>query len=103
MQEQWKIDYGSRTGWGNGEQEYYRTQNTEVSGGFLKINIKKETFKNAQYTSSRLKTRGLQRFAPNMGPAGIRVEARIKLPQGAPVCSFPCLNPAAILGQIPGG
>eukprot|EP00884_Botryococcus_braunii_P008283 jgi/Botrbrau1/17456/Bobra.0054s0045.1 len=78
-------DYGI-PGWGNGEQEYYLTQNAATSGGLLTITIKKETYTKGsgtwQYTSSRLKTRGLRKFMPSMGPAGIRVEARIKLPAG---------------------
>ncbi len=70
------------TGWGNGEQEYYLTRNSEVGGGFLTINVRREQVSNGQYTSSRLKTRGLRKFKPTDGPAGIRVEARMQLPAG---------------------
>jgi hypothetical protein len=79
-------------GWGNGEQQYYLTRNAAASGGSLVITIKNEQYTTRgqtwQYTSSRLKTQGLHTFSPSMGPAGIRVEARIKLPAGTHPAPF---------------
>src|SRR6187399_1148255 len=51
----WNYDIGAG-GWGNAELEYYRSQNATVSGGFLNITARRESFGGAAYTSARLKT-----------------------------------------------
>ncbi len=66
--------------WYNGEIQHYtnRVDNSSVSGGFLKITAKKETFtdqgRTKQYTSARLNSK----FAFTYG----KVEVRAKLPTG---------------------
>lgn len=75
----WVYDIGTgENGWGNQELEYYTDsiQNASVQDGLLKINAVKENFKNKQYTSARILTRG--KFSFKYG----RVEARAKLPAG---------------------
>lgn len=63
-------------GWGNSELQYYRTQNTTVSGGFLTITAKAESFGGMNYTSSRLRTRTRGDWTYG------RIEIRAKLPSG---------------------
>ncbi|MCL4115485.1 UNVERIFIED_CONTAM: hypothetical protein GTU68_023909 [Idotea baltica] len=75
----WGFDIGTgNNGWGNGESQYYtnRTDNVVVENGVLKITAKKESFQGAQYTSSRLLSKG--KFDFTYG----RVEVRAKLPEG---------------------
>lgn len=73
----WTFEIGRGVnGWGNQELEYYRAENATVSGGMLLIQAKKENYKGAAYTSSRLKTQGKQEFQYG------RFEARVKLPYG---------------------
>lgn len=77
----WTFDIGrgpNDDGWGNQELQYYtnRTENVKVENGFLLITAKEESFEGAQYTSARLKTKGL--FEQQYG----RFEARIRLPYG---------------------
>jgi len=73
----WGYDLGAG-GWGNNEVQYYtnRIDNASVSGGTLKITLKKETYLGSQYTSARLLTRGKYSFKYG------RIEARAKLPAG---------------------
>jgi beta-glucanase (GH16 family) len=78
----WTYDIGGG-GWGNKELEFYtrRPQNVELKGGNLVITAQKETYTGADgvtrnYTSARLKTKGL--FSQTYG----RFEARIKIPAG---------------------
>ncbi|MFU8793413.1 MAG: family 16 glycosylhydrolase [Acholeplasmataceae bacterium] len=63
-------------GWGNNEQQYYRSENAFVRGGNLIIEAKEETFNDMPYTSARLFTR------PTFGQRYGRFEALIKLPVG---------------------
>jgi beta-glucanase (GH16 family) len=82
----WGYDTAfNKTGWFNGEQQYYanaRTQNSVVSDGTLKIIARKEAppavgdAGGQQYTSARLITRDKQQF-----PYGF-FEVRAKLPCG---------------------
>lgn len=65
--------------WGNNEKQYYKSENTTVENGELKIQVRKEqTLADngsgtiMQYTSSRIRTKG--NFYQTYG----RVEARIK-------------------------
>ncbi len=73
----WTHEIGAG-GWGNNELQFYtnRSQNSNVSGGILKINLIKENFSGAPYTSARLITKN--KFEFKYG----RVEVRAKLPTG---------------------
>lgn len=73
----WTYDIGG-TGWGNNELEYYtnRSQNASVQNGNLVINAIKESYSGMNYTSARLKTKGLRSWTYG------KVEARIKIPTG---------------------
>jgi beta-glucanase (GH16 family) len=78
----WTYDIGA-TGWGNHELEYYtnRLENARIEGGKLVITARRETYTapdgaKFNYTSARLKTRGL--FSQTYG----RFEARVKVPGG---------------------
>jgi beta-glucanase (GH16 family) len=71
----WTFETGAG-GWGNNEQQYYRSQNATVSGGNLIITAKRESFGGAQYTSARMTTQNKRSFTYG------RMEARIKLPLG---------------------
>ncbi len=73
----WKFDVG--TDWGNAQLEYDtdRALNVSLDGdGHLAITARKETYLNREYTSGRIKTKGL--FERTHG----RFEARIRLPVG---------------------
>lgn len=82
----WDFEHGSflhagdqwLPGWGNNELEFYtsRPQNASVQDGMLHLRAIKESYKGAQYTSARLRTKGL--FAKKYG----RFEIRAKLPTG---------------------
>lgn len=67
---------GNNNGWGNNELQYYtdRTDNARIEDGNLVIEAKKENYNGCEYTSARLKTKGLHEFTYG------RIEARIKLP-----------------------
>ncbi len=77
------IGTGSAYGlgyWGNNEQQYYKSENTTVENGELRIEIKKEqtvadngSGTIMEYTSSRLRTKG--GFSQKYG----RIEARIRI------------------------
>ncbi len=73
----WVHEIGNGNwGWGNNELEYYRPENTTVEGGLLKITAKSESFGGFSYTSSRVKTQGIQRFQYG------RIDIRAALPYG---------------------
>ena len=63
-------------GWGNKELQWYRPENTTVSGGNLIITAKEERFEGRDYTSSQIISRHKQDFRHG------RIEASIKLPRG---------------------
>ena len=63
-------------GWGNNEDQFYKQENVEVSGGTLKITAKRERNRGSAYTSGRINTNGKQGFTFG------RMESRIKLPAG---------------------
>lgn len=71
----WTFETGAG-GWGNNEQQYYRSQNATVSNGNLVITARRESFGGANYTSARLKTQGKRSFTYG------RMEARIRMPLG---------------------
>lgn len=70
-----EIGNGS-SGWGNNELQYYREENTSVANGILTITAKRETFQGSIYTSSRIKTQGLQSFQYG------RIDIRAAAPYG---------------------
>ncbi|KGP91078.1 licheninase [Pontibacillus chungwhensis BH030062] len=81
----WIVDEdgnGVAPGWGNNEQEYYTDspENSYIEDGNLVIKAKKEKktdqFGSYDYTSAKLKTKGL--FSKKYG----KFEARMKLPEG---------------------
>ena len=75
----WTFDIGNgNNGWGNNELEYYtsRTQNVYVANGLLHIVAQKESYQEFNYTSAKLKTRGL--FSQKYG----RFEFYARLPRG---------------------
>jgi len=63
-------------GWGNNELQYYKAENAVVGGGTLKIIAKAERYRQFDYSSARLRTKGLADFTFG------RFEARIKLMAG---------------------
>lgn len=73
----WQYDIGiGNNGWGNNELQYYtdKTDNARIEDGNLVIEARKENYNTRNYTSARLKSKGLQEFTYG------RIEARIKLP-----------------------
>lgn len=66
----------SLCGWGNNELEYYRPENTSVSGGLLTITAKAESYLGSNYTSSRIRSLNKGDFTYG------RIEIRAKLPAG---------------------
>ena len=69
-------DPGGLPGWGNNELQYYQADNTDVSDGLLKITAKEYSVNGFNYTSSRIKTQGLQSFKYG------RIDIRAALPYG---------------------
>lgn len=73
----WVHEIGNGSwGWGNNELQYYLAENTEVSDGLLKITAKEQAIEGFEYTSSRIKTQGLQSFSKG------RIDIRAALPYG---------------------
>lgn len=70
-----EIGRGS-SGWGNNELQYYRAENTTVAGGYCIIEARDENFGGANYTSSRMITKGQKFFKYG------RVDIRAALPEG---------------------
>ncbi|ADN02327.1 glycoside hydrolase, family 16 [Spirochaeta thermophila DSM 6192] len=70
----WTPEIGG-SGWGNNELEYYtdRPENIQVSGGYLQIIARRESYGGMNYTSARLKTEN--KVYHTYG----RIEARIRL------------------------
>lgn len=80
-QDNWTYDIGkgnngNTDGWGNNELQYYtdRSKNARIDNGNLVIEAYKEDYNGSNYTSARLKSKGLQEFTYG------KIEARIKLP-----------------------
>lgn len=73
----WTQEIGrGNGGWGNNELQYYRAENTTVADGMLVIEAKEEGFGGANYTSSRIITKGQKSFKYG------RVDIRAALPEG---------------------
>lgn len=75
----WGYDTGNNNGWGNGEQEFYtnNSSNVIIQNGMLKITAIKENNSGFSYTSTRLISQN--KFAFTYG----KVEIRAQLPAGA--------------------
>jgi beta-glucanase (GH16 family) len=78
----WTYDLGTGDGgWGNGEAQTYtdRPENVRLENGVLIIEARKDEDASGKvtFTSTRLKTQGLQTFQYG------RIEARLKVPAGA--------------------
>lgn len=72
----WTYDVGGG-GWGNNELQYYtQGDNVDIADGICTITAKKEIREGAQYTSTRMVTRGLGDFTYG------RFEARLQVPSG---------------------
>lgn len=63
-------------GWGNNEQQYYRSENIKVDNGVLTITAKDESHEGKPYTSGRLFTE------PTFSQTYGKFEASMKLPEG---------------------
>lgn len=73
----WTYDIGTGNwGWGNNELQYYKQDNAVVSDGLLTITAKNETFNTSNYTSSRIKTQGINSWKYG------RIDVRAALPFG---------------------
>lgn len=73
----WVFDIGTgNSGWGNNELQYYTNQNYNVSNGLLEIKARKEPFNAQQYTSTRIKTQGINSWKYG------RIDVRAALPFG---------------------
>ena len=72
----WGYDIGG-SGWGNHELEYYTAgDNSDITGGILTIEARKESYSGSDYTSARLKT-----YLKAQWTYG-KFEIRAKLPRG---------------------
>jgi beta-glucanase (GH16 family) len=72
----WAHETGA-SGWGNNELQYYRAENTSIlDNEYLLIEAKKESYQGAEYTSSRLITKGKKFFKYG------RIDIRALLPKG---------------------
>jgi len=65
-------DYGLWQ-WGNNEAQYYKAENIEVNGGFLKIKAMAENFAGYDYTSARIRSIGSGDFKYGRIEASIRM------------------------------
>jgi hypothetical protein len=73
----WVFETGTgNNGWGNQELQYYREENTSLSGGNLIIEARAESFGGREYTSSRIKTQGNRSFQYG------RIDIRAATPYG---------------------
>lgn len=75
----WNYDIGTGSqfglnGWGNNEEQYYRSQNVSVSGGYLRIEAFDDGFGGKPYTSGKIHTKTKQTFSSG------KIEARIQVP-----------------------
>ena len=76
----WSFESGdgcpSICGWGNNELQYYKRDNSTVSGGTLIIEARKEVIGTRSYSSSRIKSQNLRSFRYG------RIDIRALLPEG---------------------
>lgn len=73
----WTYEAGG-SGWGNNELEYYTNSlnNSFLTGGYLVIEARKETFGTNNYTSARIISKDKKTFTYG------RIDIRAKLPKG---------------------
>lgn len=72
----WDYDTGA-SGWGNAELQYYTAgDNVNVSNGVMTIEARKEEYKGAEYTSTRLVSRGKGDWLYG------KIEVSAKMPEG---------------------
>ncbi len=74
----WNYDTGGH-GWGNNELQYYtpgRPENVRVEGGNLVITARREDWKGARFTSTRLVTKGKGEWQYG------RIEVKARIPSG---------------------
>ncbi|HVD97061.1 MAG TPA: glycoside hydrolase family 16 protein [Cytophagaceae bacterium] len=71
----WNYDTGAG-GWGNGELEYYRSNNVKLANGTLVITAQKETYGSSSFTSGRINTKNNYSFKYG------KIVGKIQLPQG---------------------
>lgn len=69
----------SNRGWGNGEEEYYTTDNVAVQNGQLQITAKRETVNGFSYTSGRINSQGLVGFCPGVADSSGKTYSTLKL------------------------
>jgi beta-glucanase (GH16 family) len=73
----WSFETGrGGNGWGNNELQYYTDKNASVEQGYLIITAKKENVADANYSSTRMITKGKKNFLFG------RIDIRAKLPEG---------------------
>ncbi len=73
----WTFEIGrGHNGWGNNELQYYTDQNATVQDGYLIITAKKEDVRGAEYSSTRMITKGKKEFTFG------RIDIRAKIPEG---------------------
>jgi beta-glucanase (GH16 family) len=76
--DKWQYDVGGH-GWGNNELQFYtdkRFDNAHIENGHLIIEARKEPYKNSQYTSARLVTKGTGDWKYG------RIDVRARIPKG---------------------
>ena len=73
-------------GWGNGEVEYYLSDNVAVTGGQLQITASKQSVGGFSYTSGRINSQGKVFFYPGIADSSgntystVRLEASVQAP-----------------------
>ena len=72
----WNYDLGNNSGWGNGELEYYQSQNVQLTNGNLEITAKRENQGGFSFTSGRINTQNKYSFKYG------KIVAKMKLPKG---------------------
>ena len=75
----WSFQIGTGSqyglwGWGNGESQYYRSENATIDDGKLIIEAKQEVYSGSNYTSARLRTKDKGDWLYG------KISARMKLP-----------------------
>jgi beta-glucanase (GH16 family) len=79
----WNYDIGdgcpNLCGWGNMEFQYYRAENVTVSGGYLTIEAREESYDIRDYTSGKIHSKGKQDFLYG------KIETKMKVPTGGAI------------------
>ncbi len=73
----WNFEVGNGNwGWGNGESQYYRSQNASIQDGKLIIEARNENYGGFNYTSTRMQTKNKGDWLYG------KIKASIKVPSG---------------------